>query len=219
MPCVNTSVLNYENYSSTLKTKSQHRKRKSNALPIQNAPGGKDDKVKKIIWLLLLVLFTWACAPAKIVVVTVVVPPTLPLATNALTATNTPNPTLTPTATPNPCLLWSQVTIEMVGKTICVRGIIRQINITNSGSHWDFTDDRTGFFAVSSYDGWHPVTGKDMSVGDCVAITGVIQVLSNGRSYIYWGATSIFKAAVKGTGGYYEHPDLQVIEDNPAFCQ
>jgi len=174
--------------------------------------------VKKIAVLIFLSIFTFACAPAptpRIVVVTVVVPPTMQL------VSNTPAPTLeiTPTATPNPCPQWDQVTLEMAGQAICVRGIIRRIDISRTGSHWDFADNRTGFFAVSSYLGWHPITGKDMSVGDCVAITGVIQVLSNGRPYIFWGANSRFKSAVSGTGGYYEHPDLQVIENNPSFCQ
>jgi hypothetical protein len=174
--------------------------------------------MKKLISLLILVLFTFACAPApapQTIVITVVVQPT----TQPVTDTPIPTLVLTPTATPNPCLLWNQVTIDMVGQTSCVRGIILHIDVTRTGSHWDFTNDRTGFFATSSYDGWHPITGKDMSVGDCVAITGVIQVLSNSRPYIYWGANSIFKSAVKGTGGYYEHPDLQVIENNPSFCK
>jgi hypothetical protein len=174
--------------------------------------------MKKIIALTLLSLLTFACAPAptpQIIVITVVVPPTLQL------VTSTPISTLeiTPTATSNPCLLWDKVTLEMTGQTICVRGIIFRIDITRTGSHWDFTDNRTGFFATSSYLGWHPITGKDMSVGDCVEITGVIQVLSNSRPYIYWGANSIFKSAVKGTNGYYEHPDLKVIENNPSFCK
>jgi hypothetical protein len=107
----------------------------------------------------------------------------------------------------------------MIGQTICVRGIILRIDITRTASHWDFTDDRTEFFATSSYLGWHPITGKDMGVGDCVVITGVIQVLTNSRPYIYWGANSIFKSAVKATNGYYEHPDLQVIENNPSSCK
>lgn len=174
--------------------------------------------MKKVIVLIFISMFTFACAPAptpEIIVITVVVPPTLQQVTN----TSIPTLEITPTATPNPCLLWDEVTLEMAAQTICVRGIIRRIENTNTGSHWEFTDNRTGFFTLSSYLGWHPVTGKDMSVGDCVAITGLIQVLSNGRPYIYWGANSRFKSAVTGTGGYYEHPDLQVIENNPSFCQ
>ena len=176
--------------------------------------------MKKIISLILLSISMFACAPAptpKIVVVTVVVQPTMPLetATSTVTATLVPSPTITP----NPCLRWDQVTIDMKGSVVCVRGIIRKIELTRTGSHWDFTDNRTGFFATSQYAGWHTVTGKDMGVGDCVAITGKIQILSSSRPYIFWGANSIFKSAVKGTAGYYEHPDLQVIENNPSFCQ
>jgi len=199
--------------------------------------------MKKIIALILLSIFTFACTPAptpEVIIITVVVQPTLPMATNTQTATNiptatnTPIPTLeiTPTVTPNPCLLWDQVTSEMAGQTVCVRGIIRVIDVTrgngkrevngvyvnNNQTHWDFTDNRTGFFSVSIYRGWHTVTGKDMAVGDCVAITGVIQVLPNGRPYIYWGANSIPKYSNTHTF-YFEHPDLQVIEDNPFFCQ
>jgi len=174
--------------------------------------------MNKITAFVLVCIFAYGCASAptpRIIVITVVVPPTVQPVTN----TAIPIEAITATATPNPCLLWNQVTIDMVGQTICVRGIIRQIDYTRAESHWDFTDNRTGFFAASQYRGWHPITGKDMSVGDCVAITGVIQVLSNGRTYIFWGANSRFKAAVKGTGGYYEHPDLQVIENNPSFCE
>ena len=177
-------------------------------------------------FILIFALFLSGCVTAptpQIVVITVVVPPTREISTSKPVPTETisPTATITPTATatPNPCIRWDKVTLNMKGQTVCVRGIIRQIDLTSSGSHWDFTDDRTGFFAVSQYGGWHPITGKDMAVGDCVAITGVIQVLSNGRPYIFWGANSIFKSAVKGTGGYYEHPDLQVIEDNPSFCE
>jgi hypothetical protein len=177
--------------------------------------------MKKIIVLMLLSFVTFACAPVstpKTIVTTVVVPPTMQLVTNTAIPTQTPE--ITPTATPYPCLLWDQITWEKKGQKICVRGIIRRIdNSDNTGSHWDFSDNRTGFFAISSYLGWHPVTGKSMSVGDCVAITGVILTLSNGRPYIYWGENSIFKPAVTGTGGYYEYPDLQVIENNPSFCQ
>jgi len=179
--------------------------------------------MKKLISLLLLGLFTYACAQAptpKVIVVTVVVPATQQLATNTPIPSPTPTEVTTPTATPNPCLLWSRITLAMAGQTICVRGIIRQITYTNNESHWDFTDDRTGFFAVSLYQGWHPITGKSMNVGDCVAITGVIQVLSNGRPYIYWGANSILKSVNNGSRTtYFEHPDLQVIENNPSWCQ
>jgi len=168
--------------------------------------------------------------------------------TDTLTPTITPTFTPSPTATPlpclnestfgvldkdkkqvcmqstyYPCLRWDQVTAEMKDTLICVRGIIQKIDKyvvrKRYNSHWDFTDNRTGFFAVSEYLGWHPVTGKDMSVGDCVVMTGTVQVLSNDRPYIFWGANSIFKSAVKGTLGYYEHPDLWVIEDDASFCQ
>jgi hypothetical protein len=123
--------------------------------------------MKKLISLMFLILFTFACAPAptpKIVVVTVVFPPTMPLETATPVTTGILPPTLT--FTPNPCLRWDQVTIEMKGSIVCVRGIIRKIDISHTASHWNFTDNRTGFFATSSYMGWHPITGKDMSVGD-----------------------------------------------------
>ncbi len=181
--------------------------------------------MKKIIALIFLYIFTFACTPAptpKIIVITVVVQPTSQL------IPTTPTPTLipsTPTVTPNPCLRWDQITLGMVGQTICVRGIIRNITLYVQAkrwqSHWDFTDNRTGFFATSSYLGWHTITGKDMSVGDCVAITGKIQILSNSRPYIYWGTNSIYKSTLKNgvNQSYYEHPDLQIIENNPSFCQ
>lgn len=113
----------------------------------------------------------------------------------------------------------------MAGQTVCVRGIIRVIDITHPQKSqlvkWNFSDNRTGYFAISSYLGWHPITGKSMALGDCVAITGVIQVTSDGRPYIYWGANSTFKFREdsKGITRYYEHPDLQVIEGNSSFCQ
>ena len=122
-----------------------------------------------------------------------------------------------------PCLRWDEVTAEMRDAPICVRGIIRRIDATYEKRgwlvHWDFADGRTGFFALSNYAGWHPVTGKGMSAGDCVVITGKVQVLQNGRPYVFWGENSIFKAAVTGSAGYYDHPDLWVIEGDPSFCQ
>jgi hypothetical protein len=123
-----------------------------------------------------------------------------------------------------PCLRWDQVTAEMKDATICMRGIIqktdRYVVRKRYNSHWDFTDNQTGFFVVSEYMGWHPITGKGISAGDCVVITGTVQVLSNGRPYIFWGENSIYKAAVKNANTtYYEHPDLWVMEGDASFCQ
>jgi hypothetical protein len=165
--------------------------------------------------------------------------------TSTITPTFTPPPTITPVPCLNqstygvldkekkqvcmqsvyyPCLRWDQVTADMKDNTICVRGIIQKIDIywvkKWNNSHWDFTDNRTGFFAVSEYLGWHPVTGKHVSVGDCVVIIGTVQVISNGRPYIFWGANSIYKATVKSANTtYFEHPDLWVIEGDTSICQ
>ena len=167
--------------------------------------------------ILLFSLALTACAPTikptpEVIVVTVVVAPTIQ------PATPTALPTPSPTATPNPCILADEVKKEMAGQTLCVRGIIHRLDYSDRMSHWDLTESRTGFFAVSKYLGWHPATGKGMAVGDCVAITGTIQVLSSGRPFIYWGEVSIFKSSVDGNTSYYEHPDLLVIEDNPSYC-
>jgi len=98
-------------------------------------------------------------------------------------------------------------------------GIIQKIDNGRYNSHWDFTDNRTGFFVVSNFLGWHPVTGKNMSVGDCVVITGTVQLTSNSRPYIFWGANSIYKSTVDGIETYFEHPDLWVMEGDTSFCQ
>lgn len=188
--------------------------------------------MKKIIYGMLLSFFIFGCGSSptpEIVVITVVVPPTIELATNTLIPTPTIVPT--PTITPNPCILWNRVTSEMVNQIVCVRGRIQIIDIvklegksevngiilSNHQIHWDFSSDRTGFFTLSKFLGWHPTTGKSIVIGDCVAVTGVIQLLSNGRPYIYWGNKSTPK--FNGEGSYYfDHIELQVYEDS-SYCE
>ncbi len=192
--------------------------------------------MNKKICLLLLSVFLFACqAPPtpQIIEVTVIVSATPEKATPTPIRTPDPTPTkvLTPTVTPNPCLLWSQVTPDLSGQTVCVRGIIQGIQIVdlegkieingvlhkNYQVRWEFSPYRKGFFTLSVFSGWHPETGKGIAIGDCVALTSEIKVLPDGRPYIYWGTKSTFKSS-SGNDYYFEHPELQVFEDT-AFCE
>lgn len=192
--------------------------------------------MKKIIYLILASLVLVSCASSpKVVVVTVVVQPTQQSKTNipVPTSTVTQTPTLepTPTATPNPCLLWSEVTSDLEGQVVCVRGKIQEIEIiqqkgkteingvlfSNDQVRWDFSTNRKGFFTISQYRGWHPETGKGIAIGDCVAITSEIKALPDGRAYVYWGTKSTMKI-ISGNSYYFEHPELQVFED-VSFCE
>lgn len=190
----------------------------------------------KIIYIILASLFLISCTSSpQVIVVTVVVQPTEQSITNTPAATSTvlQTPTIEPTATatPNPCLLWSQVTSDMNGQIICVRGIIQGIEIVDLGGkyesngttfqnvqvRWDFSANRKGFFTLSQFRGWHPETGKSIAIGDCVALTSEIKALPDGKTYIYWGTKSTMKV-ISGNTYYFDHPELQVFEDK-AFCE
>jgi hypothetical protein len=192
--------------------------------------------MKKKICLLLLSLILFACQTPptpQIVEVTVIISTTPEPATATQTKTPdlTPTKVLTQTPTPNPCLLWSQVTSDLVGQTVCVRGIIQYIqkidlegrvtingvSYKNSQNRWDFSPDRKGFFTLSLFGGWHPETGKSIAIGDCVALTSEIKLVSDDRTYIYWGTKSTYQSS-GGGANYFKHPELQVFEDT-TFCE
>jgi hypothetical protein len=79
-------------------------------------------------------------------------------------------PTTPPTATYNNCILWSSLTRKDVGETICVFG--RIVNIYSTGPYKEIIrfSQEAGTFLI-----WDRETTVDMSIGDCVTATGIVQ--------------------------------------------
>lgn len=114
---------------------------------------------------------------------------------DSLSTAPIPNPTLTPTyivrhaptstprpfPTSNPCLRWDQITVGMKGKTLCVRGIVLNLNQSNEAStRYEFSNKPNTFFLYSKYyEIYDPATGKTLGPGTCMEVTGLIQVISS----------------------------------------
>lgn len=94
---------------------------------------------------------------------------------------SSPKVILTPTPTPTPCLHWSKITTSMNGRSICVYGTIYQITSSRETfTRIEFTDRPNTFFlySVNLYF-TDETTGRALSAGDCVSITGKVDTISN----------------------------------------
>lgn len=83
------------------------------------------------------------------------------------------------------CLLWSQVTPQMAGQTLCVYGTIYQITSSRETySRYEFSPKRNTFFMynISGYF-YHTDTGKDVVAGECISDTEVLKLI-DGVPYI-----------------------------------
>ena len=94
--------------------------------------------------------------------------------------TSIPPTPLSPTDTPDPCLRPDQVTADMKGQKVCVRGVILSfIQTRKVGTRYEFTDKSNGFFVFSAL--WEiidPDTGKTLGPGTCIEVNDVIQTQS-----------------------------------------
>jgi hypothetical protein len=99
-------------------------------------------------------------------------------ATAAPTQTRRPTPTSPPSPTPDPCMRWDQVTADMQGETVCLKGVVSELTQSRQvGSRYQFGDQPNGLFLYSKF--WELVnsrTGKTLGPGTCVVVIGTIQV-------------------------------------------
>lgn len=83
-----------------------------------------------------------------------------------------------PTATPNPCFLWSQITPQMSGTTVCVYG-----TVTDHVENWDaaqtflYFGGRDKFF-FTSLSRWEKIENA------CVSVTGKVELNTYKTPYI-----------------------------------
>lgn len=112
------------------------------------------------------------------------------------TPTRTPRPTATrirPTATPyayytqlaktkqakqGDCYHWSEVTLQMEEKSICVYGVVQSITRPNQTTRYKFSDQPNTFFLYSEYYEYFDDHGKAIALGTCLQIEGVVQTIS-----------------------------------------
>ena len=82
-----------------------------------------------------------------------------------------------PTDTPDPCLRWDEVTANMQGQKVCVRGLITGFSRGRSfGTRYEFSDKPSTFFVFSAkYEVTDPSTGKTIAPGTCVEITDTVR--------------------------------------------
>ena len=107
-----------------------------------------------------------------------------------------PTPRPAPTFTPRPviintiaqpknqladCLRWSEVTPQMEGQTICVSDRVYSVYSTNQTStRIKFSNEANTFFVFSQlYEFSDPVTHAPLGAGDCVMLTGTVQLYGN----------------------------------------
>ena len=142
--------------------------------------------MKKILAFISALMFaTLACAALNPQVSAVTTTSTPNGSTTSMSPTDEPPtsipPTsLSPTDTPDPCLRPDQVTADMQGQKVCVRGVILSfIQNRKVGTRYELTDKSNGFFVFSAL--WEiidPDTGKTLSPGTCIEVTDVIQTQS-----------------------------------------
>ncbi len=101
----------------------------------------------------------------------------LPTPTPLPAYTTRPIPTsiTRPISTSDPCLRWDQITVNMIGKTVCVRGIVKNL-IQENLTRMEFSDKPNTFFLYSIYEIYDPTTGKTLGSGTCVRVTDIIRV-------------------------------------------
>ena len=98
------------------------------------------------------------------------------------TATSRPVPAVTATAA---CYRWDEVTANMSGQFVCMYGIIRDISYSRKiATRYQFSSQPNTFFLYSThYQYYVPSTGKYLSPGTCITITGKVQTIQ-GAPYI-----------------------------------
>jgi hypothetical protein len=79
-------------------------------------------------------------------------------------------PTMPPIATQNDCIIWSSLTRKDVGDTSCVFGRIVTIYATGPYKEIIRFSKEAGTFLI-----WDRETTVNLSVGDCVTATGIVQ--------------------------------------------
>jgi hypothetical protein len=82
-----------------------------------------------------------------------------------------------PTDTPDPCVHWDEVTADMQGQKVCVRGLITGFSQGRSvGTRYEFSDKPSTFFVFSAkWEVTDPSTGKTIAPGTCVEITDTVR--------------------------------------------
>lgn len=84
-----------------------------------------------------------------------------------------------PTSGSDECISWDEVTVDMKGDTVCVRGVIVKFSQEYSNSRYYFTDERSTFFLFSAlWEFYDADTGKTIAPGDCVEVISEVQVQS-----------------------------------------
>jgi len=121
-----------------------------------------------------------------------VIKPAFSSPTSTPYSTSTPRPIPTPTKraplsatyaykpTSTGCYDWSEVTTLMIGREICVTGIVvRNSPVAGTTTQIRFTDDENKFFLASGTF-YYPDVGK----GDCVMAHGIVLKNTYGIPYI-----------------------------------
>lgn len=114
--------------------------------------------------------------------------PTRPLATRTPNRSATMQalgnfPTLVAyrTQTASACRLWSSISPALNGQTVCVYGYVHQVYSTReTWTRIKFSPQPNTFFLYSTrYIFTDPATGRSLSPGDCVQVTGPVQLIQN----------------------------------------
>lgn len=163
----------------------KHCKRSLKKSPVKNFVRGAGITIAVIV----LIIVQWICStPVRDMLTSPIVYFDPPTRTPRPTATRPrPTPTffssgtrlsLTRQAKQAGCLLWSDITPQMNGQTVCVFGKVHQVYSTReTWTRIKFTDQPNTFFLYSTlYTFTDTTTGQALSPGDCVQITGEVQL-------------------------------------------
>ena len=129
----------------------------------------------------MLIVAAVACQAATTGEPTAAPPTGAAAATATLAAAPTPEPPTSipePSPTTDPCIKWDQVTTDMKGETVCMRGTITKFDQSRQvGTRYSFSDKSGTFFLFSAkYEITNPNTGKTIAPGTCVEVTAPIDV-------------------------------------------
>lgn len=102
-----------------------------------------------------------------------------------LTSTTIPQPEETPSSVimPTPsltCTQWDQISLDDVGRDICVYGQIKRWLSTQDIAFFALFSEESGTFAFLDFTSSYP----DVKPGTCIMSEGVIEVMRNVRPYI-----------------------------------
>ena len=121
-------------------------------------------------------------------------PQTLPSPTIKVlpTSTSTPQPEDTPTATAiiatPTCLQWDQISLDDVGREVCVYGQIKRWFSTGDVAFFAIFSEDSDAFALLDYRASYP----EVKPGTCVMVEGIIELLRSGRPSIELNGTIQF---------------------------